>query len=33
MAYKMVFIATGLTTVLLYRRAHARKGRERKGSK
>ena len=29
----MVPIATGLTVVLLYRRAPTRRGRERKGSK
>ena len=33
MAYKMVFIAIDFTAVLLYRRAPAKRGRERKGSK
>ena len=33
MAYKIVFTAIGLTAVLLYGRAPAKRGRERKGSK
>ena len=33
MAYKMVPMAIGLTASLLYKRAPARRGRERKGSK
>ena len=33
MAYKMVPMATGLTVVLLYGRAPARRGRKKKGSK
>ena len=33
MAYKIVPIATGFTTVLLYRGAPARKGRGKNGSK
>ena len=33
MAYKIVFTAISLTAVLLYRRAPAKRERERKGSK
>ena len=33
MAYKIVFMATGFTAILLYKRAPARKKKEKKGSK